>query len=252
MSNPAGFDPTFLPPVIGHRGAKGHAPENTIAGLRKAAELGARWVEFDAKLTADGEAILMHDETLRRTTDGRGAVAAKTLSDLRTLDAGIWFAPEFAGERIPTLDEAMEFLARHGMGANVEIKPCPGRDAETGAVVARILADRWCTGPVVPLISSFSAQALAAARAAAPDLPRGLLTELFPADWAARLAALDCVAFHPHHARLNADRARAIRDAGYRILTYTVNDPARARALLSWGVSSVITDYPERLLPVQR
>lgn len=249
MGNNASRNLPLLPSVTGHRGAKGHAPENTVAGLRKAAELGAGWVEFDVKLSADGEAILMHDDTVDRTTDGRGAVAGMTLSDLRALDAGRWFSPDFAGERIPTLDEAMAFLDSRGMGANVEIKPCPGREAETGAAVARILAGRWCGRPAYPLISSFSTDSLAAAREVAPNLPRGLLSDHFPADWAARLRALDCATFHVHDPRLTAERVRGIREAGYRVLTYTVNKPDRARTLLSWGVESVITDYPERLLP---
>lgn len=244
MLNP---QPPRLPPVIGHRGAKGHAPENTIAGLRKAHALGARWVEFDVKLTADGEPILMHDDTLKRTTDGRGAVADRTLAEIRALDAGRWFSPAFAGERVPTLDEAMAFLAANAMGANVEIKPCPGREVETGALVARSLAGRWAGMALPPFLSSFSAASLAAARDAAPDIPRGLLAERFASDWGARLADLGCATLHMFDRRITEDRVRAVRQAGYRLLAYTVNDAARARSLLSLGVEAIITDYPERI-----
>jgi len=239
--------PPPLRPVTGHRGAKGHAPENTIAGLRKAHELGVVWVEFDVKLTSDGVPVLMHDDTLKRTTDGRGDVATKTLSDIRALDAGRWFSPDFAGERVPTLDEAMEFLAKRGMGANVEIKPCPGRDAETGATVARALAARWMGMALPPFVSSFSAEAVAAARDAAPEIPRGLLAEKFPADWRAQLEALGCATFHLDQRRVTDERVRAAREAGFRVLAYTVNEAARARALLDWGIESVFTDYPERI-----
>lgn len=113
--------PPVLPPVIGHRGAAGHAPENTLASLEKAAALGVRWVEFDVKLTADAMVILFHDETLSRTTDGKGALADKKWADLRPLDAGGWFGPEFAGEHVPSLEEAVAALARLGLGAVVEI-----------------------------------------------------------------------------------------------------------------------------------
>jgi len=232
---------------MGHRGARGHAPENTVASLRRAGELGASWVEFDAKLTRDGVPILMHDDTLKRTTDGRGAVADTTLAEIKALDAGRWFSPDFAGEPVPTLDEAMDALAARGMGANVEIKPCPGQDAETGTAVARALAARWTGMQKPPFVSSFSGEALAAARAAAPEVPRGLLAEKFPDDWGAQLAALGCATFHLDHRRITADRVRAIRQAGYRVLAYTVNDAARARTLLDWGVESVMTDYPERI-----
>lgn len=239
--------PPPLPPVMGHRGAKGHAPENTVASLRKARELGAAWVEFDVKLTRDGVPVLMHDDTVTRTTDGRGAVAAKTLAEIRELDAGRWFSADFAGEPVPTLDETMAFLAAHDMGANVEIKPCPGREAETGAAVARALAARWMGMRKPPFVASFSAESLAAARNAAPELPRGLLAEKLPAGWGAQLASLGCATLHLDQRRITAERVRAVRQAGYRVLAYTLNDAARARSLLDWGVESVITDYPERI-----
>ena len=156
--------PPPLPRVIGHRGAKGHAPENTLAGIEKAAALGCRWVEFDVKLTADGVVVLMHDDDLGRTTDGKGPVAGATLADLRALDAGRWFSADFTGERVPTLDEAMAVLEARGMGANVEIKASKGREAETGAAVARALSQRWMNGRRPPFVSSFSPDSLAAAR----------------------------------------------------------------------------------------
>ncbi len=232
---------------MGHRGARGHAPENTLAGLRKAAELGVRWVEFDVKLTADGELILFHDNTLKRTTDGFGPVAEATLADIRALDAGRWFSPDFAGEAVPTLDEAMAFLAARGIGANVEIKASPDREAETGAAIARALSGKWMAGPVAPFVSSFSVESLIAAREAAPRIPRALLTRKFPRDWAAQLEQLGCAGFHVLDRRLNEARVGAIRSHGYRVLAFTVNDADRAATLLGWGVESIITDYPERM-----
>lgn len=239
--------PPRLSPAMGHRGVRGHAPENTLAGLRKAAGLGVRWVEFDVKLTADGALILFHDDTLGRTTDGAGPVAQATLADVRALDAGRWFSADFAGEAVPTLDQAMAFLAARGIGANIEIKASPGREAETGAAVARALAERWMAGPVAPFVSSFSAESLIAARGAAPRIPRGLLTRQFPRDWAARLEQLGCASFHVFDRRLNEARIGAIRTHGYRVLAFTVNDADRAATLLGWGVESIITDYPERI-----
>lgn len=244
--------PPPLPPVTGHRGAKGHAPENTMAGLRKAVELGARWVEFDVKLTADNELVLFHDDTVNRTSNGKGPVAGMTLSDIRKLDAGRWFSSDFTGEAVPTLAEAMDYLAAKGIGANVEVKAGPGRDAETGAAVARALAARWFGGPAPILISSFSAESLATARQAAPQIPRGFLTLKFTTDWSARMRELDCATYHVLDRRLTEARVRAVREAGYRVLAYTVNDPARARDLLSWGLESVITDYPDRILAAIR
>jgi glycerophosphoryl diester phosphodiesterase len=238
--------------VTGHRGAKGHAPENTLAGMKKAVELGARWVEFDVKLTADDELVLFHDDTVNRTSNGKGPVADMTLSDIRKLDAGRWFSSDFTGEPIPTLAEAMDYLGTKGIGANVEVKACPGREAETGAAAARALAGRWFGGPAPILISSFSADSLTAARQAAQQIPRGYLTLKFSNDWSARMRELGCATFHVLDRRLTEARVRAIREAGYRVLAYTVNDPARARDLLSWGLESVITDYPDRILAAIR
>ncbi len=239
--------PPSLPRIIGHRGAMGHAPENTIAGIEKAAAMGVRWVEFDVKLTVDDHIILMHDDDLDRTTDGKGPVAAATLKEIRKLDAGRWFSPDYTGETVPTLDEAMTVLARHGMGANVEIKPCKGREAETGAAVAAALAQRWMNGPQPPFVSSFSTAALAAARDTAPQVPRALLTLVYLPGWSAKMEQLGCACFHVLDRLITEKRAREIREAGYRALAFTVDDGARARQLLSWGLESIITSYPDRM-----
>ena len=239
--------PPPLPRVIGHRGAKGHAPENTLAGIEKAAALGVGWVEFDVKLTADGVVVLMHDDDLGRTTNGKGPVAGATLEDLRTLDAGRWFSADFTGERVPTLDEAMAVLEARGMGANIEIKASKGREAETGAAVAKALSQRWMSGRRLPFVSSFSADSLAAVRDVAPQIPRALLTLIFMRDWASRMEQLGCATFNLLDRLITERRVRAVREAGYRMLAFTVNDRGRAEKMLSWGVESVITDYPDRM-----
>ncbi|MCC7274434.1 MAG: glycerophosphodiester phosphodiesterase [Alphaproteobacteria bacterium] len=239
-----------LPSVVGHRGAAASAPENTLAGLRRALALGVRCVEFDVKLTADGVAILMHDDTLDRTTDGKGRVAATTAAAIRSLDAGAWFAPEFAGERVPGFEAAIDLLLETGLDANVEIKPCAGRETETGAAVARILAARWPRDRAPPLLSSFAEASLVAARAAAPALPRGLLVKHVPADWRARLDRLDCATFHCSHRELDAATVAAVRGAGFPMLVYTVNEAERARTLFGWGVDCICSDRPEAILAV--
>ncbi len=162
-----------LPPVIGHRGAAARAPENTLAGLGVAKELGCAWVEFDARLTADGALVLCHDPRLERTTDGIGLISGLSLAAVRDCDAGSRFGPAFAGERVPTLEAALLLAAELGLGCNVEIKAEPGRDYATAAAVAatlRRLDDRL---PAL-LLSSFSAAAVAAVQKLAPQVPRGL------------------------------------------------------------------------------
>lgn len=235
--------------VIGHRGAAARAPENTLAGLRRARELGATWVEFDVKLTADGVPILMHDETLDRTTNGRGPVSARSWNEVARLDAGSWFGPEFAGERVPPLNEVLALLGALGLGANIEIKPCPGRAAETGRVVAAAVREEWPPHLAPPLLSSFWPEALRAAQAVAPDLPRGLLVREPPAGWHAWLESLGCAGLHASHRALTPDLCAAVKAVGFLLLAYTVNDPRRARQLWSWGVDAVFSDAPELLLP---
>lgn len=230
-----------------HRGAGKLAPENTLAAFRLGADYGYRMFEFDAKLAGDGTAILMHDDSVDRTTDGRGRVAALGLSDLMRLDAGAWHSPTYTGEGIPTLARVARWLLAGNYLANIEIKPCTGREYETGAAIAAEADHLFRDAEVAPLLSSFSEQALLGARAAAPDLPRALLTDVLPTDWVARCRALDCVAIDPHHKLLSEAVVDQAHDAGLRVATYTVNDPERASLLYQWGVDTIITDAIDRI-----
>ena len=239
-----------FPRIIGHRGALGHAPENTLAGFRRAALFGVRWVEFDVALTRDNVPVLMHDEMVNRTTNGKGKLAEMTAAAVQELDAGSWKSAEFAGERVPTLLEAFETLSALGLGANIEIKPTSGREAETGALVAKLVASAWPEGLPRPLLSSFKQEALAAARDAAPGLARGYLLNRVRGGWQKEAEALRCVSIHGNQRTLNRQTAAEIRQAGYRLLSYTVNDASRARLLFDWGVEAVFTDYPDRLLAI--
>jgi glycerophosphoryl diester phosphodiesterase len=240
----------LLPRVIGHRGAMAHAPENTLAGLRKAAALGTRWVEFDVRLSADGRVILLHDDTVDRTTDGTGIAAEMTLDGLAAYDAGGWFAPEFQGQTIPTLEEAIDLLEELGLGANIELKAHPGQEVETARATAGIVAATWPRALPPPLFSSFAAEALMAARDTAPDIARGLLVGAIEPDWRDRARAVEAATVHCDHQDLGRDLAAEIRAAGYPLYCYTVNRPERAQDLFDWGVSGVFTDVPDRILPV--
>ncbi|WP_250473212.1 glycerophosphodiester phosphodiesterase [Caballeronia sp. GAFFF1] len=230
------------PAIVAHRGGGKLAPENTLEGIRTGARLGLKMIEFDAKLSADNVVFLLHDDDVDRTSNGHGAARSMPYAQLRALDAGSWFSEEFAGAHMPTLAEVREQCASLGLAANVEIKPCPGREVETGELVAREAARLWNGAEPAPLLSSFSFEALEAARAAAPDLPRGMLFERVPADWRAQTAALACVSLHADHRSLDETLVRDIRDAGLRVLAYTVNDPERARLLARWGVDAICTD----------
>ncbi len=228
-----------LPAIIGHRCARAEAPENTLAGLRRAAALGARWVEVDVRLTADGVPVLLHDDTLERTTTGRGALAATTLADLARCDAG-------GGEPVPTLEAFLGAALGFGIGVNLELKGEPG-DPEALAKAALTTAQRlWPATAPPPLISSFEPACLAAAARHAPGWPRGLLLDEIAPGWPETAAAVGAVAIIVNHLCLASPAAVAALAAnGRTVAVYTVNDPARARALLSWGVAAIISDHPD-------
>jgi len=237
------------PRVVAHRGGGTLAPENTLAGLCVGSGFGHTMVEFDAKLSADNVAFLLHDDTVERTSNGRGAAAQLRYVQIAAFDAGSWCDPRFEGEHMPTLAEAAQCCRDEGLAANVEIKPCPGREGETGRIVGAETARLWRGNAVPPLLSSFSFEALAAAREAAPDLPRGLLFEQVPDDWREQTAALGCVSLHASHRHLDEALVRSIKDAGLFILAYTVNDLERARLLASWGVDTLCTDRIDLIGP---
>jgi glycerophosphoryl diester phosphodiesterase len=236
-----------LPRVIGHRGAAAYAPENTLAGFRQAKALNCRWVEFDVRLTADGQPIVLHDNRLERTTDGRGKVSALSLATVRRHSAGAWFSSSFAAERVPMLQEALVLLAELGLGANVELKAVRGRETETGTVVADLLLRFWPSEVPQLQISSFQPAVLAAAGARAPAIARGILFRSIPRNWAAVAEGLGCTTIHAEHQRLSPAVVADIRAAGYTLLAYTVNDPTRAAALFACGVTSVFSDDPWHL-----
>jgi len=236
------------PRLIAHRGGGTLAPENTLAGLRTGAALGYRAVEFDVMLSGDGTPILIHDETLERTTNGHGRVADTSDPELAQLDAGGWHSPPFAGEPVPSFGDAAELCLALGVWANVEIKPSAGREAETGRRVALEARELWA-GVEPPLLSSFSLEALEAARRAAPELPRGLLFVAPPADWLQACRRLGGYSLHCSRRHFTPALLGEARAAGVPLLLYTVNDPGDALELLQQGVSAIFTDRIDLLPP---
>lgn len=237
-----------LPSVIGHRGAAAYAPENTLAGFRSAHALGCTWVEFDIRLTGDGALVVCHDDKLDRTTDRRGRISRLPLAAVRQADAGRWFAASFAGEVVPTLDEALTLCRELGLGANIEIKAERGRGPATAVALADTLGRLAGSRPI--LISSFLQDAVAEASHLLPAVPRGMLWRKIPRGWQKLADALGCATIHAGHTELSALVAAQIVGAGYLLLAYTVNDPARARQLAEWGVASVFSDAPDIVCPM--
>jgi glycerophosphoryl diester phosphodiesterase len=243
------------PRVLAHRGGGVLAPENTLAGLREGLRRGYRAIEYDIMLARDGVPVVMHDPYLGRTVAGSGNVYDYDAAELALLDAGGWFAREHEGEPVPLLVEFATFCKAHGVWMNMEIKPAADADIETGATVARIaaalFADEIASGAMdkVPLLSSFSMLALASAREVAPQVPRACLMSELPPDWERRAREVGAIAIHTNHKHLTPQLAQEVRAAGYGLFCYTVNHPARARALLRWGVEAFCTDRIDLIGP---
>ncbi|MBC7501532.1 MAG: glycerophosphodiester phosphodiesterase [Herminiimonas sp.] len=232
------------PKIIAHRGGGTLAPENTLAGIRCGLAHGFYAVEFDVMLSADEVPVLMHDPRGGRTVPGRRCVSDCTAAELAAMDAGSWFGSQFAGEPPPSYLQVLEFCTQHKIWMNVEIKPVPGFESRTGTVVAaetlRFLASQ--PSAVMPLFSSFAMDALLAAKAEAPHIPRGYLMDRIASDWQTLLQETGAVSLHVNHRHLSPRQTTAIHDAGYGVFCYTVNDPIRAEEILSWGVDAFCTD----------
>ncbi|MDY7574002.1 glycerophosphodiester phosphodiesterase [Actimicrobium sp. CCI2.3] len=238
-----------FPRVVAHRGGGSLSPENTLAAMQCGLAHGFHAVEFDVMLSQDGVPILMHDEQFGRTIAGAGAVPTTNVALLTTMDAGSWFGPAFIGERVPTYRRVIQFCRRHRIWMNVEIKPAHGVEQATGTAVAAMTLAMLEADQAIPLLSSFSFEALMAAKLVAPEIPRGWLVEHIPADWKAKLLELNAVALHVDQTHLTATTAAAVTKAGFGLFCYTVNTAERARELLDWGVDGFCTDRIDLIGP---
>lgn len=233
--------------VHAHRGVSAHAPENTLAAFRAARDAGAKWVEFDVTLLADGEVVVFHDSTLDRCTDATGQVQALTASRLADIDAGVKFSAEFAGERIPTLAQTLETLREYGLGANLEIKRHL-HDADIAPLVKavhRILADY---ADVPTMISSFSVEALRQIHALSPDLELAMLWVHVPPDWREILDSVGTRHIHLYYKSATPDLLRFARQEGITVRVWTCDDPQELVDLWPLGLDAVITNDPSRFL----
>jgi len=247
-----GLAPWPYPLWIAHRGAGHQAPENTLAAFRAGASHGYRAFECDVKLSADGVPFLLHDDTLQRTTRAHGVAGDRPWSELSRIDAGGWHSRAFAGEPIPSLEAVAAFVRRNGLALNIEIKPTPGLEAETGRVVALEAKRLWQGSAIQPLLSSFEPPSLAAARDAVPGLPRALLLDRLAPGWFELTQELGCAAVVTAYPLMDADVIAPLHGAGLRALCYTVNDPAEAQRLIALGIDGIITDAVDRFSPAAR
>ena len=228
---------------IAHRGASGRAPENTHAAFAAALELGAEAIELDCQLSADGELVVIHDETLERTTDGAGAVGDRTAAELAALDAGAWFAPQFAGERIPRLADVLAQV-RDRVTLNVEIKSARDLgviEPKLAALVAAERAGEWV------VFSSFHSEAVRTMRGVAPWARLGVLCDEDPRARGLALAnEVNAEVLIPGRRWVDPRIVEEAHVRGLDVWVWTVNEPGEMRRLIALGVDALFSDYPER------
>lgn len=236
--------------VYAHRGASGACPENTMAAFRRALELGATAIETDVQMSRDGRLVLCHDERLERTTNGRGLLASHSWDELSALDAGSWFGPAFAGERLPLLADLLSFLAPTALRLNIEIKsgivPYPGIEAAVVEEVRRHgMADRV-------LITSFNHYSVVETKRLAPEIKTGVLYVAGLVDpwlYARRIGA---DALHPLFHGIRPEIVNKAHAAGLEVNAWTVDEPEQIRTMIRAGVDGIISNHPDRVLAVLR
>jgi len=238
--------PIRRPLILGHRGARREAPENTIPAFRRALELGADGVELDARLTADGAVIVLHDDDLGRTTNGSGRADRLTLEQIQRFDAAGPWGPTFAGTHVPTLAEVLEVL-RSARLVNVELK---GPDKDSG-LERRVLEVVRAAGMVSQTVfSSFSVSHLRRLRQLDGQIALALLfgARLFhPTPWALA-EELRLEAIHPSRSAVSARLVRQAHARGLRVRVWTVNEAAEARRMQAWDIDGIISDEPSKIV----
>jgi glycerophosphoryl diester phosphodiesterase len=236
---------------IAHRGASGYAPENTMAAFRLAAEMGAKFIETDLQLTRDAKIVAMHDATVDRTTNGRGRISKMSLVELRGLDAGVKFlsvdGKSYKGERVPTLDEILQFARTADVTFYLEMKESQGWGFEQSLVGALRRADAM--NRVV--IMSFDADVLATVRRIEPALATGFLCEKPTTQLIEKAVALGVKQFLPRADRISPELIAAAHRVNLPVVVWTVNEIEDMQAVIALGVDGIISDYPDRLTGVE-
>ncbi len=235
---------------LGHRGASAYAPENTLTAFNMALEMGADGVELDVTLTKDGVPVIIHDDAVDRTTDGHGPIQQMTLAEVKCLDAGSKFDSKFAGERIPTLAEALKTVGERGI-VNIELKGTSVKDDGLEKAVLPVIEDCGMAERVI--ISSFNPFALSRMAALDPRLPRGLLyADDLPIylrrAWLRPVAKP--TAMHPKYTMIDRRFVAWARGKGYDINTWTVNEPEDMKRMIALGINTIITNRPDVLKQV--
>lgn len=232
------------PMIIAHRGAKGIAPENTLAAFQLGLDQGCQGIELDVQLTADEEIVVCHDLTLDRTTNGKGLIVEKSLAEIKTYDAGSWLGDSFLGETVPTLDEVFD-LVPDSIMINIEIKY--SYEGRMERKLVEFLRRRGRLNNVI--VSSFDHKSIRRLKQLEPAAKIGLLYQNNLLDSTAYAQSFDVEVYslHPYYPFLEAEDVRKAIENGYYVYPYTANEEKDLLQLTSFGVSGIITDFPGRL-----
>ena len=237
----------FLSKVIGHRGNPSLAPENTLSSIRMAHDVGAKCVEIDVVLLGDGNLVIHHDQSLKRCTNGKGRLLQSSLTDIRKLDAGSWFSPDFSGESIPTLEEALVLIQKLGLGLNLEIKMYKHSAKALVDPILATLRQHWKRADPL-IISSFDHKVLCQCNEKAPEYGLGHLFKKLPLNWLRQAKDVNAVTIHVDCDHLMQVRVQDAKSEGYELYCFTVNDRKTAEKLWSFGVDGIFTDRPQDLV----
>lgn len=234
----------IIGPIIGHRGAAALAPENTLISFDAAYQKGCRSIECDVQLSVDGEAFIFHDDTLNRTTNGKGLFAKARAEDLRHLDAGSWFDSQFSGTRIPSLKDALLWAAHRQVMLNLELKPQSGGGEALVQTVLTHLKEYWPATQPLPLISSFDLQVLQWCRQYHETLPLGCLLATWQDASVSLASSLQCVAVNLSRRIVTQKRINFLKQRDFWVYVYTVNQQSMISTYRTWGADGVFSDYP--------
>ncbi len=233
--------------LILHRGASAYAPENTLEALHLAADMGARWIETDVRNTSDDQLVMIHDDSVNRTTDGAGRVAQQTLQAIQDYDAGGWFSGKHRGCFIPTMKQYLAVTQERDLSLVLELKDVAGWEEKLTHLVASEIREIWTSDPERLVISAFSERCLKAAKQVLPEFPRCLALTAVPEDPAQRLADVDAQMMHLQQSFAGQTELELLSNTGMEFGFATVNNPERAQFLLENGASSILTDKPDLL-----